>query len=262
MPALIAAGGSVASGLIGGLFSNKAAGKAADAANHAADLNQQRYTQTRADLQPYNLAGQSALPTMNALALGSPTGGGPDYVALGQANLPGQMTQAELEQTPGYQFNLSQGLKAVQSSNAARGLGVSGAAMKGAAAFASGLADNTYQNQFKNAQARFEDYGALGTAQQARLTNQFGRIQNLATLGANAAAQTGQTGATLASNAGNALIAGGAAQAAGAQGVGNAITGGINSYLGYNALQQMTGNAANANAPAQYSDDQPLTSRA
>jgi hypothetical protein len=254
MPAII--GGALAGGgaLLGGLSSKSAGAQAASAARDAANMQQQRYEQTRADLGPYNTAGQAALPAMNALALGSPTGGGPDYVAMGQANLPGTMTQAELEQTPGYQFARSQGLKAVQSANAARGLGVSGAAMKGAAAFATGLADQTYQNQFTNQQNRFVDINNLNTAQQGNLTNQFGRIQNLATLGANAAAQTGQTGATLAGQQGNALMSGGAAQAAGLTGVGNAITGGINSYLGYNALQGMIGNNANANAPATYTD--------
>ena len=59
-------------------------------------------------------------------------------------------TMENLEKTPGYKFILDQGLKAVQNSYAAQGLGTSGAAMKGAADYAEGLASTTYQNQFKN----------------------------------------------------------------------------------------------------------------
>ena len=69
-------------------------------------------------------AGQAA--THNALALTDlgPTGGGPNYVDLAYNQyLPPQMTQAQLEQTPGYQFTLAQGLKATQSAAAAHGLG-------------------------------------------------------------------------------------------------------------------------------------------
>lgn len=56
--------------------------------------------------------------------------------------------QSALEQTPGYQFARTQGLKAVQNSASAKGLGSSGAALKGAADFATGLADKTYGEQY------------------------------------------------------------------------------------------------------------------
>lgn len=87
----------------------------------------------------------------------------PDMAAT--VALPPRMTQAELEQTPGYQFARSQGLQSVQNSAAARGLGVSGAAMKGAATFATGLADNTYQAQFAQQQQLFSDAFNQGQAQ-------------------------------------------------------------------------------------------------
>lgn len=66
---------------------------------------------------------------------------------------PVDMSQMNLEQTPGYKWNLAQGTKAVQNSAAARGLGNSGAALKGIATYSQGLADNTYQQQFQNALA-------------------------------------------------------------------------------------------------------------
>jgi hypothetical protein len=238
--AAIVGGGSLLSGIIGGGAAKNAAKQSADAANNAAQLQQQRYQQTRADLAPYNQAGQAVLPALNALALSGPTGGGTDYVKTAYDQyLPPQMTQAQLEQTPGYQFQMGQGLKAVQSANAARGLGVSGASLKGAAQFATGLANMNYQTQFNNAQSRFADVSGLSTLQQNQLQGQASRLQSVASLGENAGAQTGSTGASLAQSAGNALIAGGNAAAAGTMGASNAITGGINNALGYYQLQDM-----------------------
>ena len=256
--------------------------QAASSADKAAQAQSQQYQQTRADLVPYFDPGQQAIGNALTLAQGSPTGGGPDYVtqaapyigqaagyigqqagAVGQAaqNLPGQMTQAQLEATPGYQFNLSQGLKSVQSANAAKGLGVSGAALKGAATYATGLADSTYQNQFNNAQQRFADYlnvgagygnaatgaGNLGantlnlnTAQQANLSNQFARYNSIATIGEAAAAGLGAQGTQAASNQGNYINAAGIDQAQGLQGVSNALASGANNYAAYNAYQNRT----------------------
>jgi len=59
------------------------------------------------------------------------------------------MDQEALEKTPGYQFALNQGLRAQQQSATTRGLGLSGAQLKGASEFATGLADQTYGNQFQ-----------------------------------------------------------------------------------------------------------------
>jgi hypothetical protein len=231
LPAAI--GGSA---LIGGITSMIGANKAASAARDAARLAQQRYTTTRGDLQPYNAAGQAVLPTMNALAMDT-TGGGPDYVSRADTMLPPQMTQAELEATPGYQFVRDQGLKAVAGTAAARSLGVSGAALKMAGGYATGLANTTYKDQFNIAQQRFGDVLALNTAQQGNLMNRFSRVSGIATLGENAGAQTGSVGATLANTAGNYLNQAGVDAASGIQGIGNAVTGAAQSYLGYRNFQ-------------------------
>lgn len=58
--------------------------------------------------------------------------------------------QAALEATPGYQFTRDQGQKAVQNSYAAKGLGSSGAAMRGAADYATGLAGQTYEQRLQD----------------------------------------------------------------------------------------------------------------
>ena len=253
------AGAAVAgSALLGAGASIYGSNKAASAADKAADLQRQQYGQTRADLEPYFAPGQEAVTNALSLAQSGPTGGGPDYTSLAYANLPGNMTQDQLEQTPGYQFTRDQGLKSVQSSMAARGLGVSGAALKGAAEYATGLANKTYLDQFNVAQQRFGDYLNLNTGQQGNLQNQYSRLSGIATIGANAAAGLGTQGTSAASTAGNYLNQGGLAQAAGAQGVNSALTGAANNYLAYNAYNnrtnamqpQTTGYAASGNTDA------------
>ncbi|HEY2417118.1 MAG TPA: hypothetical protein VGH84_04310 [Steroidobacteraceae bacterium] len=220
--------------------------QASSASTKAANEQLSMYNQTRSDLSPYNTAGQSATTSALSLAQGSPTGGGPDYVSQAAANMPGTMSQSELEQTPGYQFNLSQGLKATQSAAAARGLGVSGSSLKGAATYATNLADSTYQNQFNNAQTRFTDYTNLNTAQQTNLSNQFSRLNSLSTTGENAAAATGVQGTAAASNYGNYTNQAGTATAAGTAGVGSAATNATNSLVSYNALSNYLKNNSNS----------------
>jgi len=58
---------------------------------------------------------------------------------------------SNLESTPGYQFTLQQGQKAIDNSMSARGLGQSGEAIKAGANYAENLAQNTYQQAFNNA---------------------------------------------------------------------------------------------------------------
>lgn len=233
-----AAAAIAGSAVIGAGASLAGSSQAAKSAKDAANLQQQQFQTTRGDLFDYNQAGQAA--THNALALTDlgPTGGGPNYVDLAAANLPPQMTQAQLEATPGYQFTLAQGLKATQSAAAARGLGVSGASLKGAGTYATGLADKTYLDQFNVAQQRFGDVLNLNTAQQGVLQGQFNRLSDIAKTGESAAAQTGVAGTSAAATGGNYLNQAGLASAAGTTGVSNAVTGAANNYLAYNQLQQ------------------------
>ncbi len=276
------AAGSVAGATIQAAATRDAAKMATDSANRSADLVQGRYDTTRGDLLPYQQTGQAAQPWLQN-NLGLYNYDGSDYTGMmardnpngtlggvqvpgmqNNAVVPGRMDEATLRQTPGYQFALSQGLQATQNSAAARGLGVSGAALKGAATFATGLADNTYQQQFNQLQTQFSDQlskdnqnfgqgqniytdqyqlgqGQFGQAQQrfandqnigafdqTGRSNSENRLLALGTLGANAAAQTGQQGTLAATAAGNYLTAGASGAAAGTIAGGNAIAGGFN----------------------------------
>lgn len=231
------AGAIAGSAVLGAGTQMAGSGKASGAAKDAANLQKMQYLMTRQDLSPFTAAGAAVTPNLLSLATGSPTGGGPDFVDLAYQNLPLKMTQAELEQTPGYQFTRDQGLKSVQSSAAARGLGISGAALKGAAEYTTGLANKTYQDQFNLQQKRFADLLELNTGQQNVLTNQYNRVADVAKIGANAAAGLGQQGVTAAQNAGNSLRAAGTAEGTGLINAGNAVSQGVQNYLGYQQFQ-------------------------
>lgn len=189
--------GSLISG-IGSAFAGGAASRKADAAS---SILSQRYDTTRGDLTPYMQAGQAELPQLNAL-------------------LQGGNMQDTLRRTPGYQFTLDQGLKATQAGMAARGLGVSGASLKGAAKYATGLAEGTYQQMFED---------TLKTA----------------SLGAGSAANLGNIGANLGASQANALTNAGLAQAqqiaAPFKGIGDTVNQGIGAFLNANPNFLQTG---------------------
>jgi hypothetical protein len=201
---------------------NKAAEAQTNAANQASALQQQQYQQTRSDLSPYRDIGGVASGQLTS--------------RLSDLTSPIVMDQATLEKTPGYQFNLTQGLKSVQNSAAARGLGTSGAALKGASTFATGLADSTYQNQFNNAVTN--------------QTNAYNRLKGLVDTGENAAAQTGVLGEKAAYNSGTAIVGAGNAQAAADNKTGTALSSLANNLGGYAQYKGLYGsNSGNSGTP-------------
>lgn len=227
---------------------NTAANTALSTAKLNSDTTMNMYNTTRGDLSPFRDLGVNASNQLTS-QLGSLT------TMPTLPTVPQPMTQDQLEQTPGYQFNLTQGLKATQNAAAARGLGVSGAALKGAASYATGLADSTYQNQFNNEQALFGNQQTNFTNQVNQQQNTYNRLKGLVDTGENAAAQTGVLGATAANTsatsntagattAANAQIGAGNAQAAAYNTMGNAVATGANNMAGWYAYNGMYGNQA------------------
>jgi hypothetical protein len=249
--------------------------QASSAAKNAANLQASQQATTRGDLLPFTQIGQNAMQSISdnqglyANINNQYVDQAENYIgrasgyadqALNQSNAAQQLGQgpagqAQLEALPGYQFTLAQGLQANQNAMAAKGLGVSGAAMKGAATYATGLANQTYGDQFNRLMqgANFtastgKTYSGLAdqslnqnTGFQGNIQNSFNRLLNTAQLGENAASMTGTTGQAGAAAGGNFINTAGQAAAAGTVGVGNAATGGVNSFLTYNALQNLTG---------------------
>ncbi len=236
------AAGAVGSAVVGAVGSNIAAGQTASAAKDAANLQNQQVQASAARLQPYSDIGLAAGQQLQTLNTNGFTAGQPNYLDMAAAAQPNANTMAGVVNTPGYQFNLSQGLQSTQNAAAARGLGVSGAALKGAASYATGLADSTYQNQFANQQTIFTNDLNLNTGQQQNATNLYNRLSGTASLGENAAAATGYQGVSGANNAGNYLNSAGQASAAGTLGTANAVTGSVNN-AGNMYLQQQYLNA-------------------
>lgn len=229
--------GGVASSAIGGSAAKDAAQTQADAANNSASMQEAQLQQTRNDLQPYRDLGSSYIPQLqNALA---------NPLLTQSFTAP---TAAEAAATPGYQFTLANGLKAAQNSASARGLGSSGAALKGAESYATGLADSTYNDTYNRA---LSTYGTnYSTA-----SNNVNRLLGVVGTGQNAAAMTGSLGAQATNGIASTLTSGAAASAAGTVGSANALTGGISSAVngGTNALllnQLLSGGSvAAANTP-------------
>lgn len=228
--------GGVASSVIGANAAQSAADTQADAANNAAALQQQQYEQTRSDLQPYRDLGTQYIPQLQT-ALSNPLL--TSTFSYGGFTAP---TSAEAQATPGYQFTLDNGLKAAQNSASARGLGSSGAAIKGAESYATGLADSTYNDTFNRALSSYTTNrtNALGnyTTNYGTASDNVNRLLGIVGNGQNAAAQTGALGTQATNSIAGTLTSGAAAQAAGTVGTANAITGGISTAVngGTNAL--------------------------
>ncbi|MFA7238995.1 MAG: hypothetical protein WC091_02710 [Sulfuricellaceae bacterium] len=97
-----------------------------------------------------------------------------------------QFDPGNLQNTPGYQFNLDQGTKALNNAASARGNYFSGQALTDATQFASGLADQTYNNAYQQWLAdRQQRLGAAGAAAgihqgigETRATNILNQGQN------------------------------------------------------------------------------------
>ncbi|WP_029606253.1 hypothetical protein [Kozakia baliensis] len=172
---------------------------------------------------PYVATGQNYLNSMTGNGAYNSTDN--SYVNKAENAL----TQSTLEQTPGYQWNLSQGEQAATNSAAARGLANSGAALKGASAYASGLADSTYQNQFN-------DQLSANSAAQGNLTNTFNRQNALLGYGYQAAGASAQNASNTALNSNQAMMEGATGSVAAMSGIGNSLQAGLTG-LGNTASQ-------------------------
>ena len=122
--------------------------------------------------------------------------------AYAAAHMTGGTAYGGYTKTPGYDFRMKQGMDALQSSAAARGGLYSGAAMRDALQYGQDYASNEYGNY-------------------------LARLGGRADAGMSAAQMSGQASQQAASGVSNALGNIGNAKAAGAIGVGNAFTGGL-----------------------------------
>ena len=201
------AGAVVGSSLIGASASKSAASTQAAAADRSADVQREMFERQVELSEPWRKAGEQALNKLIPLT---------DYQQFGM-----QQFQAD----PGYGFRMSEGMKALERSAAARGGLLSGATLKGIQRFGQDLGSQEYMNAFNRYQ----------TERAARLQP----LQSLAGVGQTTAQQLGQAGQQMASNVGEALTSGAAARASGYVGGANALTQGLGTYLNYSQGQNM-----------------------
>ena len=204
----------VGGAVIGGVASNRAAKKGANAQSQAAqmasDTELQMYNQSREDQMPWLNQGKTSLNQLAGL------------MAPGK-QLTRNFSMADFRADPGYRFRLREGMRGVENSAAARGGLLSGNTLKALANYNQQAASNEYMNSYN----RFNnDNSTL-----------FNRLAALANTGQTTANSLGALGSNTAQSIGSNAMAAGNARASGYAGQANALNGlvnnGIGLYAGY-----------------------------
>jgi len=176
----------------------------AEAARYAADIQRQMFERQVALQEPWRQAGVNALAQLAPMAS--------QYTPF---------SMQQFQQDPGYAFRMSEGMKALDRSAAARGGLLSGATLRGAQRYGQDLASEEYKNAFNRYQLERE----------ARLKP----LQSLANVGQTSAQQLGEYGGQAAARMGQAALSGGSDIANAMLGAGNVRAsqyGGMGSALG------------------------------
>lgn len=175
---IAAAAGTAAAGIYG---ANKAADAQKKASKKAAKAQENALKVQTELAKPYVEAGKTALAEYQKLA---------DYQPFG-------MDQFEAD--PGYQFRMSEGVKALERSAAARGLLSSGATLKGITQFGQNAASAEYENAFSRylteREARLDPYRYLTGVGQAAAAGQAANVGSTGAALAEIAAQRGNVNA-------------------------------------------------------------------
>jgi hypothetical protein len=221
--------------------SNRAATAQRNAARDAAAAQEQAYTRQEELQEPFRQAGLTAQNRyMTLLGLQLPEGAenvpglkidtsSPDYGKYAR-----DFSMADYTADPGYGFRMSEGMKALERSAAARGGLLSGATLKGVQRFGQDLASQEYQNAFNR-------YQVNRANQLNPLQSLYGGGQTSANVLSNAAGQTGQ------GLAGSAL-AGGQARASGYMNMANALNQGLSTGANLYMQGQYLGGVNELNA--------------
>jgi hypothetical protein len=226
--AAIAAGGTIIGSEIQGSAAKSAAQTQANAAENATQAELSMFNTTQQNLAPYMGSGVNALNALNfGLGIGPKTGGSS---GVGYGSLTAPFTAAQYQQSPGYAWQMSQGIDAVQNSaSAAGGIG-GGNTLKALTTFGQGLANTDYQQAYQNYIAQ----------QQQR----YNMLSGVANSGQSAAANLGGFSTQVGSQIGSNIIGAGNALAAGTLGQAGAYSSGLNSLT---QLASLYGNASNPN---------------
>jgi hypothetical protein len=196
----------VGSALIGSSSSRSAANTQASSADRAGALQRAQFERQVELQEPFRQVGLRALNKLEGAA---------EYTPFGMS---------QFQQDPGYAFRMSEGMKGIERSAAARGNLMSGATMKGLQRYGQDLASQEYTNAFNRYQ----------TERNARLNP----LQSLAGIGQTSTNQLVAGGQNYANAAGEAIGAAGQARASGYMGSANSLSGALGQYMNYNQQQQ------------------------
>lgn len=206
----IGAVASIAGAAISSSGAQSAADTQAQASQNASNAQLQMFNQTQQNLQPFIQSGQNALPALQSqLGIGQGGSFNPN------APLMAPFSASQYQQSPGYGFQMGQGIAAVENSASARGGIHGGNTLAALTEFGQGLANSDYQQAYQN---------YVNQQQQ-----QYGMLNNLVGSGQNAAAGLGGISQQVGRSVGSNMTDAGSAIARGQLASSNAITGGINS---------------------------------
>lgn len=197
----------VTSSVIGGYSANQAAKSQAQSAAGATAAQERMFERQVALQEPFRQAGVNALPELIAASRYEP------------------FTMAKFQADPGYAFRLKEGLRAIENSALAGGMGQSGATLRGLTRYGQQLGSEEFTNAFNRYQAE----------RAARLNPLQSLVGAGQTTAQNIAGQAGQLGQAMGAN----IIGAGNARASGYMGVANALTGGLGQYLNYTQNQAL-----------------------
>lgn len=232
----------VGGAVIGAVVSDNAADKGADAQKDASQQNAAMMdAQIAENRRQFDLARMDQAPWRNVGRRGLIELGGimgmmddPFNAAAMQRYKQSPMYVGELDSvqtSPGYQFRLGEGMKAIERSALSRGLGRSGVTLKALQRYGEGLAADEYNNYYNRVTDSFNTYAnrLAGLAGVGQTTN-----QSLASLGANYA----NSNAALTGSIANQNMAGAAARASGYMQNANNFNNALNQGVGLYSLYQ------------------------
>jgi hypothetical protein len=208
---------------------DKAAGAQKRAARDAAAAQEQAYARQEELQEPFRQAGLTAQNRlMDYLALSE------NKTAPGYGKYARDFSMADFEADPGYGFRISEGMKALERSAAARGGLLSGATLKGIQRFGQDTASAEYLNAFNR-------YQANRANQLNPLQSLMGAGQTSTNVLTGAAGQTGQGMA-------NTAMAGGQARASGYANMASALNQGLSTGANLYMQGQYLGGVNELNA--------------
>jgi len=248
------------SAIIGGMASRSAASSQARSASEATQaqrdiadqqtaLQREQYLKQLELNEPFRQAGLTGQNMLLAQLQGGPYasaqfGGVPGY---DPASVMRNFGQGDFQADPGYAFRLSEGMKGMNATAAARGGLLSGNALRAGQEYGQQMGSQEYQNAFNRYQAnralQAQEYGNAFNRFQTERTNTLAPLQSLAGVGQSASQQAQQASQNYAAGAGNVLGNFGNAQASNIIGQGNARASG---YIGgANAISSGVGQGLN-----------------